>query len=309
MRILHIWDQAGVASVLAKYQQLQGHQSKVIRIGGENHDRYGIYNFYNQYVVTFDLEQFVQKSIEEAELADIIHVHSKSSVFLKVRNKFSKTSKKKFILHYHGSDIRGIDKHLQSSLMTRHPQSLGLASMLYKPERIAKRVLGMPTTIKQLNSKAQTLADEVIVSTPDLLELVPGATYLPNPVDTDHFKPDLTQTSKSKEALTMETEVSSASQTLSYCKKNGINLDIEVYDRTKAPIPYSEMPQFLKGYGVYVDIKFVNNTILQALSMTGLQALACGLTILDYQLTFRHRLPAEHDPANTVSQLSDIYSR
>jgi hypothetical protein len=44
MRILHIWDQAGVACIIAKYQQLEGHNSEVIRISG--YDPYGINNFY-----------------------------------------------------------------------------------------------------------------------------------------------------------------------------------------------------------------------------------------------------------------------
>ena len=38
--------------------------------------------------------------------------------------------------------------------------------------------------------KAQTTADAVLVSTQDLLSLAEGATYLPNPIDTEHYKPD-----------------------------------------------------------------------------------------------------------------------
>ena len=50
MRILHVWDQAGVAYTLAKYQeQVQGHEAKVIMIG--NYNKYGISEFYKQYIL------------------------------------------------------------------------------------------------------------------------------------------------------------------------------------------------------------------------------------------------------------------
>lgn len=40
MRILHVWNQAGVASIIAKYQILRGDDSRVIKISSA--DKYGI---------------------------------------------------------------------------------------------------------------------------------------------------------------------------------------------------------------------------------------------------------------------------
>ena len=40
-----------------------------------------------------------------------------------------------------------------------------------------------------------------------------------------------------------------------------------------------------------------------------MEALACGLTIIDYKLNYEQGLPSEHDPKNVVSHLVDIYSR
>ncbi len=74
MRILHIWDQAGVAFVLAKYQRLNGHDSKAIMV--REYDKYGIGKFYNQYVIDATLDDFDQKSVDEANSADILHIHS-----------------------------------------------------------------------------------------------------------------------------------------------------------------------------------------------------------------------------------------
>lgn len=47
--------------------------------------------------------------------------------------------------------------------------------------------------------------------------------------------------------------------------------------------------------------------ILKNLSKTALEALACGLDVLDYKLDRRHGLPDEHIPMNVVSRLETIY--
>ena len=106
MRILHIWDQAGVAFVLAKYQRLQGHNSKAIMV--REYDKYGIGKFYKQYAIDATLQDFGQKSIDEGHSADILHVHSRSDMVFKFRKEFGNS--KKIILQYHGTDIRGIKK-------------------------------------------------------------------------------------------------------------------------------------------------------------------------------------------------------
>ncbi len=104
MRILHVWDQAGVACVMAKYQRLQGHDSNVIRISGV--DKYGINDFYRDFVSFVPIEEFVHSCIEKAESVDVIHVHSMTDILIKLRKKFGRS--KKIILHYHGTDIRGL---------------------------------------------------------------------------------------------------------------------------------------------------------------------------------------------------------
>jgi hypothetical protein len=145
------------------------------------------------------------------------------------------------------------------------------------------------------------------VSTPDLLQLVAEGVHLPNPIDTDHFKLDPIKNGQ-KEALTIDTEVTDIQWALDYCKRNNIVLDIEVYDRMKNPIMYNAMPNFLRRYKIYVDIRYVNKTTLQNLSKTALEALACGLKVLDYQLQYHQGLPIEHNPTNVISRLSTIYS-
>jgi len=299
MRILHVWDQAGVAFVLAKYQRLNGHDSKAIMV--REYDKYGIGKFYNQYVIDATLDNFDQKSVDEAHSADILHIHSRSDMVFKFREEFGNS--KKIILQYHGTDIRGIKKQ-------KLPHRSKLSDLAVRGIFTYRRVRDSILIKKRIHSKAQRLADAVIVSTPDLLPLVSKAIYLPNPIDTDHFKPDkISSRPERAQALTMDTEAIDIQLTLSYCKKNNLKLDIDVYNRIRDPIMYGDMPAFLKKYGLYVDVRYVDGKILENLSKTALEALACGLDVLDYKSNRRHGLPVEYDPMNVTSRLETIYSR
>jgi len=149
----------------------------------------------------------------------------------------------------------------------------------------------------------------VLVSTPDLLTLVYKGEYISIPVDLLHFRPDKPLKEKFRKALTINTEAIDIQLAISYCKKNGVDLDIEIYDRIRSPILYADMPSFLKKYEVYVDIRFVKETLLANLSSTALQALACDLSVLDFRLNYLKTLPIEHDPMRIASELFSIYQR
>jgi glycosyltransferase involved in cell wall biosynthesis len=295
MRILHVWDQAGVAFVLAKYQRLHGHVSRAIMV--REYDKYGIGRFYNEYVIEATLEDFVEKSIFESRSADILHIHSRSDLVFKFREEFGNS--KRIILQYHGTDIRGIKRQ-------KLPHRSKLSDLAVRGIFTYRRVRDAILIKKRIHSQAQRLADAVIVSTPDLLPLVNNAIYVPNPIDTDHFRPEKSS-SKPGKALTMDTEATDIRLTLNYCKKQNVELDIDVYNRIRDPIMYGDMPAFLKKYGLYVDVRYVDGKILENLSKTALEALACGLDVLDYKLNRRHGLPVEYNPMNVTSHLETIY--
>jgi len=298
MRILHIWDQAGVAFVLAKYQRSRGHDSKAIMV--REYDKYGIGKFYKQYAIDATLQDFGQKSLDEAHSADILHVHSRSDLVFKFREEFGNS--KRIILQYHGTDIRGIRKQ-------KLPHRSKLSDLAVRGIFMYRRVRDAILIKNRIHSKAQHLADAVIVSTPDLLPLVSKAIYLPNPIDTDHFTDKIYSTRpEGAKALTMDTEAIDIQLTLNHCKKHNVKLDIDVYNRIREPIMYGDMPAFLKKYGLYVDVRFVDGKILENLSKTGLESLACGLDVLDYKLERRHGLPEEYIPMNVTSRLETIYS-
>ncbi|HET6640087.1 MAG TPA: hypothetical protein VFG77_00605 [Nitrososphaeraceae archaeon] len=298
MRILHVWDQAGVACILAKYQRRQGYSSSVLRVNDQ--DKYGINRFYSD-LITFCSEQdFIQRTLREADNAQLIHVHSRIDVIAPLRERYGKS--KKIFLHYHGTDIRGFSPTV--------PQKHGrLPSILPTSKSILKKLIRRKSGNIVRNRKAQLAADGILVSTPDLLKLVKRASYLPNPVDIEHFKLDDNRLNRGKRALTIRSEVTDIEWALEYCKRNNVDLDIETYDRTQNPVMYQDMPLFLKRYNIYVDIRLVNGKILENLSKSALESLACGLEVLNYRLHYLRGLPSEHDPSAVLSKLSKFYLR
>lgn len=295
MRILHLWDQAGVAFILAKYQTLRGHQSNAIMV--KEYDKFGISEFYKDYVISTTLQEFVQKSIDEARFSDILHIHSRSDLVLEFRKVFGKS--KKIIVHYHGTDVRGI-KH------QKLPHRSRLSDIAVRGIFTYRRIKGAALFKKRIHSKAQGLADAVVVSTPDLMSKVQNAVHIPNPIDIEHFVPN--GTVKMDKALTIDTEAIDINLTLDHCKKKGMDFDIDIYNRIQNPIMYSDMPTFLKKYGTYIDIRYVDGILLKNLSKTALEALACGLDVIDYRITRIQGLPTEYEPVNVVSRLDSIYS-
>ena len=299
MRILHVWDQAGVACILAKYQRRQGYSSSVLRV--KDQDKYGINKFYSDLRIFSSEQDFIQWSLREADSAQLIHVHSRIDVIAPLRERYGRS--KKIILHYHGTDIRGLSSPAMPQQHSR------LASILPSSRSILKKLIRRKSGNIVRNQKAQHAADGILVSTPDLLKFVKRASYLPNPVDIEHFKTDDTRLNRGKRALTNRSEVTDIELELDYCKRNNVDLDIETYDRTQNPVMYQDMPSFLKRYNTYVDIRLVNGKILENLSKSALESLASGLEVLNYRLQYLRGLPSEHNPSAVLSKLSKIYFR
>jgi hypothetical protein len=304
LKILHIHDQAGVACILAKYQRMNDIKSKVL--SSNKIDKYGILKFYKDYVDLVDRANFVEYCISEAKNADIIHIHSVEELVIKIRKAFGNS--KKIILHYHGTDIRGLkNKNNQNVLTIQNTKNRAKSFAAKVKNRLRLIQMGY---YKPLQTESQKLADEILVSTPDLLLLLPHAKYLPNPVDVEHFSKDNTNHNKvNNNALTIKTTSGDIQKTLLYCNENNINLKIDVLDRTKTPILYEEIPNYLKKYDVYVDIRIVNDKILENLSKTALESLACGLKVLNYKLEYVYRLPDIHNPINVTNELKNIYNK
>ncbi len=305
MKIIHIWDQAGVSCIFAKYQQEKGVSSKVIRIINEKYpDKYGIYDYYREYIIKANSEEdFIKKCLKETEDADIIHVHSAVGMVIRLRMKYG--IKKKIFLEYLGTDIRGLDRD-------KHGNNINNNKLIFMLINIARKKFKEISKKEILHVLTQILSDYVIVATPDLLDYVytKRKTYIPIPVDTDLFKIEIKKKSiGTKKALSFNTEVSNMSRTQDLLKSNNIELDFEIYDRTMKPILYKDMPNFLKNYNIYVDIRFINDLLLKNYSSTAFQALSCGLKVLDFKLSYTDEFPKQNDPENINYELMRIYSK
>jgi glycosyltransferase involved in cell wall biosynthesis len=305
MNILHIYDQAGVACILAKHQQATGNKARVIV--PNTRDKFGIYAFYAKYTLSVDPRSFIGICLNEAADADVIHIHSRIDILFKLYKKFG--SKKKIILHYHGTDLRGLKRKQKESLPHRSLPS----DMIIFAKRLARRPY-YRIMRKRLHRKAQNLADAVLVATPDLLDLAEKKSiYLANPIDTDHFQPVRDELRHSGQAqgeriLTITNEAIDVDLVLSYCKENGFDKNVEVYDRITNPVMYSDMPNLLRRYDTYLDVRFINGKLVDGMSKTGLESLACGLTVIDHKLNYHKGLTPQHDATRIVSELSAIYS-
>ena len=291
MNILHVWDQSGVACILAKYQNKLGHNAKVIRRA--NYDPYSIYEFYRDFVEFVEESNYLEFCLKEAKNADIIHIHSRTDVLLYLRKKLEHESK--IVMHFHGTDLRGIRRKYTINDLMANPK------LLFKNKRVAR--------IRQRNNLlAEESADKVLYSTPDLKKFlkVSYPVLVNIPIDTEHFTKGQNIETKEDFFIFNTQAISNMDWIVNYCKRNGIN-NLKVIDRIHQPIKYSEMPGFLKQYKTYVDVRYVNDKLLHNLSTTALQSLACGLDVLDYNLDRITELPNDRVGSNATRIVQKIY--
>lgn len=98
MRILHIWNQAGVSSIISKWQ---GDNSHVIIQA--KHDTFNQGEFYDNEIIQGGRIHFVLAALKKCSSFDIIHLHDAWFMIPLIKMKHPK---KKIIMHYHGSMIR-----------------------------------------------------------------------------------------------------------------------------------------------------------------------------------------------------------
>jgi hypothetical protein len=262
MNILHIWDQAGVACILAKHHRMAGHNVTILKRTG--YDPFGISKFYSEPLLDMDGKSFLKYALKQAANYDMIHVHTLYKIIPDLRKKYRD---KKLVLHYHGSEARDRQDD-------------------------------------PLRAEAESKADVILGATEDLAEFVGNIIHVPNPVDTEHFTEGASPKDK---AFTIKTPRGDTQWVLDYLKSNNINLQVEVIDREANPISYAQIPAFLKQYDTCVDIKYVNRQLLRAMSKTGLECLACGLSVIDHELRHVEGLPEKHRPEAVTGKVLEIY--
>ena len=256
LKVLHVWNTAGVGSVIAKFcdREFQTESTVITRQAA---DRVGLTTYGRAYAD--GPSRFFLRAVSMARSADLVHVHSLDRVVPWVKGLYGKP----VVMHYHGTDIEG-----------RWSEKKG---------RWRK-------------------ADFVAVSTPNLLEGGPStAVWVPNPIDTDMFKP-LGGGKEPKSAVSfhygMDSEAEAAARRL--------GLGLSWLDRWS--VRHEDMPQVLSKYGYYIDLrKPPDHVQARSVGKAALEALACGCKVVDWSGNVLEGLPPENDPANVAAKWNQVY--
>lgn len=97
MKILHIWEWAGIGSILSHYLRKLGHTSDVVK----TQDFFGFLSFYNQ--LKYMKVDFPECALKKVTEYDVIHIHAKELMPVMIRKLFPS---KKIIFSWHGSEAR-----------------------------------------------------------------------------------------------------------------------------------------------------------------------------------------------------------
>ena len=262
MRVLHVWNTAGVGSILAKYQRkLLGWDTWVVM--RKAFDPFGVTTYGEAWDCS--AEVFTAKALWLARKFDLIHIHSFDRFLKLVKLVYPH---KPVVLHYHGTDIRG----------------------RWEEKR-----------------KYWSRADLVLVSTPDLLDGAPKeAIYLPNPVDTELFKPVGEKTPNTALFIFTREYEKRGYMHLRWAEEKAeeMGLKLTVLDRDKNPIPYTRFPNFLSKFEYFIDREGI-----PSLSKTALEALACGVKVIRWDGKIIKKLPEKHLPENVIHKLAELYMK
>jgi len=232
----------------------------------EGYDKFNILDFYEIKTLNLRGSQFLKYAVKKAKDYDIIHVHDLFELIPLILHKYK--NEKIVILHYHGTRLRNT------------PQK----------ERL----------------ESEKIADNVIVSTKDLLKILPNATYLPNPIDTEFFHPIPRKKGNVEKKFIIINEALDRKLITNRLEELKLG-EVEIIDRKTQFVPYSEIPKLFGNYTTYVDIRYQKGKLIDAFSATALQALACDLTVIDWNGNKWEGLPEEHKPENVIEKLLSTY--
>ena len=141
--------------------------------------------------------------------------------------------------------------------------------------------------------------DNIFVTQEDLLEYAPGAELFTRPVDMDLFKPMDLDKRDVPLCLTQERYF----EVIKRIYNGGTGMFL--VDRVKNITPYHLMPMLLNSYRGYIDLKFQPThppTLIPELSQTGLQALACGIPVVGWDMKIHRVLPKRHYAENVARE-------
>jgi len=231
-------------------------------------DKLGFMKFYKEKIIKASTKSFVKQVVKIAKDYDIVHITSQIVITPWMRSEYRN---KPIVQSYSGTEV-----------------------ILKREWRLKKAV--------------DKISDYIIVVTKDMLEYQPGAMVLPNPVDTDLFKPTNEKPIHDR-YFTFGIRYLDMEKFKEYFK----GWDYTIIDRDKDPVKFLDMPALFRKYKGYIDVKFDKHRggdkPLVVRSLTGLQALACGLEVIDENKQILNKIPEQHDPIIATKKLEAIYTK
>ena len=270
MRILHVWDMAGVSHIIAKYQRLRDHTVTVLT--RPSFDIYGIGAHYNTTHIHDRVLRYVYAVMRAVRHADIIHVHDSHSLMRYIR---LVARHKPIVYHHHGSYARNTPADIRHSV-----ESKANIILVSTPD----------------------LLDYTYMNPPP-----PPPIWLPNPVDTDMFTYQGGRVAGT--GLYHLKKSSDSDKTVEYLVEQYSDTQWTGHDRRIHNTPYEQMPSLLSKYEYYSDIIWYLNQPVptsRIITMTGLQALAVGCKVITSDGVLEG-VPTQHEPERVVDKLQTIY--
>jgi glycosyltransferase involved in cell wall biosynthesis len=257
LRILHVWNTAGVASVIAKFCDREfGTKSSVITRKAA--DKVGLTTYGKTY--SDGPARFFARALLMARSADVVHVHSLDRVLPWLRRLYWG---KPLVIHYHGTDIEGRWEEKQSRWKS---------------------------------------ANAIVCSTPNLLEgAPPSAVQIPNPVDTDIFRP-LSVDRVPGSAFSFRYGMDSETEQMA----KGLGLSLTWYDRWG--VPHDKMPETFSRFSYFLDLRRPpGHQVARSVGKAALEALACGCQVIDWSGRTLQGLPPECKPEAVAAKWHELY--
>lgn len=260
MRILHVWNTAGIASLIANEQIKRGHHVNVMM--RYPFDPFGFTEYYGFDYLDISANQFLDYCFDIANNYDVIHFHGIDREIERYRSAYPG---KKIIVHYHGSEV------------TKNNDVKKRRNVSKLSDFIFSSTLDVHLKLNKEGIKN---------------------TYIPNPIDIHLFKP--LQIEKEEDRyLYVSSRYIDIESVLTFLEDKIDITKIDLFDREEYGIPFYEMPELLNEYNTFIDVKcyeWLNGKPGEAYSTTGLQASSCGLNVLNYKGEIVNNIHLEHTP-------------
>lgn len=266
--VLFVWDIAGVASNLIKYQKrCLGWENCAIIIKGNvpfNIPFYG--NIYDR-----GSKYFYFITIIKSLKYKIIHINSVYKIAKIIKILFPW---KKVVIHFHGTEIRR--RWHEMKIFWEHADII----LVSTPDLLE----GAPKKAKYLPNMVDT-----DIFKPNLKNRIPNSALF---------------VFIQRSELTEKGALCSSTENLNWAKKisKDMNLELTILYRDEKPIPYNELPEYLNRFEYFIDRKQ-----FLSLSKMALEALACGLKVIRWDNKVIEGLPEQHKPEKVVKILEKIY--